>query len=128
MSIQFAGPSSGHYYDGTQWRMVFEGENVNLHGLWGKILRKMFWKIPRWVDQKLRPGRYIDAGFFYCPYVPVQFSSVVGGGFFVGENYYPIPTNIHAVWPVEMRTIMRKWVPFYPKPESGIGFKTRYDP
>lgn len=138
-------PDSGIYFDGGRWHAAFDGVNVNIHGLWAKVMRRMFWKIPIWVDKKIRPDRYIDAGFFYCPYIPLQFSTVSGGGFFVGSNYYPLPANMHTVWAGEMRTIMRKWVPVYPKrpgisfshlandasPQLGgtpsIGFKTRYD-
>ncbi len=56
------------------------------------------------------PHDPIDAGYFYCPYVPLQTSSIAGNsiielGLFYGETCY---NNIHALLAAVIRIELKR--------------------
>ena len=99
-----------------------------------KVFRGARWArrmISPWPDE-LAPytsrGSEMEAGYFYCPYIPLMTHTAAVPGVidaWVDTSYYPV-ANIHVMWVSAMRKIARKWIPWYPR-NAIPGFKTRYD-
>lgn len=73
----------------------------------------------------ISPKDELDAGYFYAPYVPLQFSGgpAIGKIVQVNGTWYGDNTNVHEIWAKELRKAFTRVTTFDP---WTVYIKTRY--